>query len=173
MAHAMFAGSFDPLTNGHAEIIKEASHIFTKIDVVVANNCRKKYMFLLDERFQMVKKYVDDLYREGYTNLRAEAWSGLIVDYTKRHNSIKYLIRGIRNTKDYENEQEMAIILREAASLRTIWFPANTSIKNLITSSSLVRELIEYGSYEFERFVPRIVRNIIVDSTQAGLKFLS
>ena len=102
MTKAVFPGSFDPPTIGHLNIIQRASKLFDEIDVVIAVNESKKYLFNQQERTKMLCELVKD-----YKNVSVHTWNGLIVDYAAKNNS-KVLIRGIRNATDFSYEIELS-----------------------------------------------------------------
>ena len=98
MIKAVYPGSFDPLSNGHLDIIKRASKMLDEVHVVVSYNIEKKSTFTVEERVNMIKLVTKDL-----PNVQVHSYSGLIVNYCKE-NGINLLIRGLRNYKDYETE---------------------------------------------------------------------
>lgn len=99
---AAYPGSFDPITNGHVNIVERVSERFNKIYVIVMNNPNKNYLFSLSERFEMVKQDFEHL-----KNVVVDVYDGLLVDYLKKHK-IYNLIRGLRAVSDFEYELQMA-----------------------------------------------------------------
>ena len=95
MTKAVFPGSFDPPTLGHLNVIERASSLFDQIDVVVAVNPEKKYLFSAEERVEMLSKLT-----EKYKNVSINTWNSLIVDYAEKNNA-NVLLRGIRNATDF------------------------------------------------------------------------
>ena len=104
MIKAVFAGSFDPPTNGHLDIISRAAKLFEKVDVVVSVNPDKKYMFTQEERVSMLKELVSSI-----KNVSVHAYTGLIVNYAKQNNA-KVLVRGVRSSNDFAYEFELALM---------------------------------------------------------------
>ena len=102
MVKAVFAGSFDPPTNGHLDIIQRASSLFDSIDVVISVNPEKKYLFTQEERQEMLKELL-----KGYKNVQVHLWQGIIVNYAKKVGA-KVLIRGIRSNNDFSYEFDLA-----------------------------------------------------------------
>ncbi|MCR4964517.1 MAG: pantetheine-phosphate adenylyltransferase [Bacteroidales bacterium] len=134
MKIAVFAGSFCPFTKGHEDILQKVMPLFDTIYIAIGHNIRKKDLFSVEERMEWIKK----LYA-GNEKVRVVTYTGLTVDLC-REVGAQYLIRGIRNTADYQAEQEMCLINDQLnPEVRTIFVP--TSPKWAAVSSSLVREL--------------------------------
>ena len=134
MRIAIYAGSFDPFTNGHLSIVKKASALFDKVYVVVASNANKKRS---TDSNLMIDALADCFQRENLDNCVPLMHSGLIAELCYDCNA-KYLIRGLRNTSDYMYEENIAKINQEInPDLQTIYFRAD----NDVISSSMVREL--------------------------------
>ena len=149
MAKAIFPGSFDPLTYGHLNIIERASRIFDEIDVVVAHNVNKKYMFSADERLRMVKKLTKD-----FKNVTAHVSEKLIVDYAKESGA-NVLLRGIRNSIDFFYEFDLSLMNKNLSSeIETVFIP--TDQKFLTIKSSSIKELASFGG-NISGMVPEIV----------------
>ena len=102
MKKAVFAGSFDPPTNGHLDIIQRASKLFDQIDVVISVNPEKNYLFSQEERVDMMSALLKE-----YRNVSIHAFSGLIVNYAKSVNA-SFLIRGVRSANDFAYEFDLA-----------------------------------------------------------------
>jgi pantetheine-phosphate adenylyltransferase len=149
MAKAIFPGSFDPLTYGHLNIIERASRIFDEIDVVVAHNVNKKYMFSADERLRMVKELTKD-----FKNVTAHVSEKLIVDYAKESGA-NVLLRGIRNSIDFFYEFDLSLMNKNLSSeIETVFIP--TDQKFLTIKSSSIKELASFGG-NISGMVPEIV----------------
>ena len=149
MAKAIFPGSFDPLTYGHLNIIERASRIFDEIDVVVAHNVNKKYMFSADERLRMVKELTKD-----FKNVTAHISEKLIVDYAKESGA-NVLLRGIRNSIDFFYEFDLSLMNKNLSSeIETVFIP--TDQKFLTIKSSSIKELAAFGG-NISGMVPEIV----------------
>ena len=159
MTSAIFAGSFDPPTNGHMNIIERASRLFDKIDVVVAFNPEKKFLFTPDERLEMLKILASD-----YKNVSVHVWDKLVVDYAKKNNA-NILIRGIRNTNDFAYEFDLSLMNHSLnPDIETVFIP--TEPKYAIVKSSSIKELAAFGG-DISGMVPKIVENAILKKYQA------
>ena len=147
---ALYAGSFDPVTNGHLNIIERAARIFDSLTVVIAINVNKNYLFDIDERVEIMKEVTGHL-----SNVRVDTFSGLIADYVNRNGFDAY-VRGLRATTDFENELQMA-------QMNARLFTGNTESVFLMTdpqysfiSSSLVKEVALFGG-NVDGLVPEYV----------------
>ncbi len=139
MRVGVYAGSFDPITKGHQDIIDRASRLFDKLIILVSNNSEKKYWFTLEEREKMVSKVL-----EKYDNIVIEAYSGLLVNYCEENN-IGTIVRGIRTIEDCGLELYFASGNMDISDGRvdSIFLPA---LKEYIyVSSTAAREIARYG----------------------------
>lgn len=144
---AVYAGSFDPFTNGHLSIVKNASKLFDKVYVVIARNPDKHRSSDVD---LMCQAMLDCFNREGLTNCIPLVHAGLIAELCYLQNA-QYLIRGLRNTSDYMYEENIAKINQEInPGLKTIYFRA----ENDVISSSMIRELKKYGK-DVTKYIPK------------------
>ena len=149
-------GMFDPVTNGHVDIILRASELFDKIYVTSFYNSAKKTMFDLDARREMLK-----LACEGINNVTADAANGLLADYAKSKNA-GFIVKGIRNAADYGYEYDLFMINREiGGGIETVFFPAKP--EHLYISSTFVREMIRYKR-DISDYVPGKVCEFIQNS---------
>lgn len=151
---AVYAGSFDPFTNGHLSIVKEASVLFDEVFVVLARNTNKRRTINAEEmRDAMESAFIT----EGLDNCKATILTdGLVADFCKLYDA-QYLVRGLRNTSDYLYEENIAKINNEInPNLRTIYFRAD----NDVISSSMIRELREYDK-DVSKFVPEEIYKIL------------
>ena len=147
MVVAVYPGSFDPVTNGHLDIIKRASKVFDKVIVCILNNSSKKSpLFSIDERVNMLKGVVSEL-----DNVTVDTSDGLLVDYAKEQGA-KVIIRGLRQIADFDVELQMAQGNRLANPDVETLFMA-TDPKFSFISSTMVREFLSYGR-TVEGFVP-------------------
>ena len=155
MNKAVYPGSFDPLTNGHLDIIKRASKIFDKLYVLVSFNINKKYAFKEEERVEMIRKCTKDI-----PNLEVVAYDGLVVEFCKT-NQIPVIIRGMRNYQDYEQEFSLYQFNKEInPNVETLMMLPSAS--NINVSSSAIKELIHYNQ-DISKYVPKeIAEQIIV-----------
>lgn len=134
----MFAGSFDPFTLGHLDIVKRAAAIFDELWVVLAVNASKKNMFSQEERLTFINKSV-----AGISHVKVTSFDGLTVDFMKSVGS-KFLIRGVRGAMDVEYEQSIAWNNRMLyPECETVILPSSS--EHLSLSSSVVRELLKAG----------------------------
>jgi len=146
---AIFAGSFDPITNGHLDIIERASKIFDELQIGVLYNPNKKGLFNFEERVNLIESCTSHL-----NNIKVVSFEGLLVDYC-RENGIDTLVRGIRSSADVEYELQMAHMNKELNSdIETIILP--TSTKYSFVSSSLVKELVSFNA-DIKNLVPSVV----------------
>lgn len=153
MSIAVFPGSFDPPTNGHLNIIQRASTMFDSIDVVIAVNSEKKYLFSQEERFSMLKELV-----KPYKNVTVHTWEGLIVNYAKKTGA-KILLRGIRNTIDFSYEFELSLMNHNLNNeIETLFIP--TDQKYLLLKSSSIKELARFGG-NISEMVPPFVEDAL------------
>ena len=143
---AIYPGSFDPLSNGHLDIIKRACKIFDKLYVLVSVNPVKNYLFTAEERVDMLKKATRDL-----PNVIVEGSNSLVLNYAKEKNA-QVIIRGMRNIIDYQNEITLFQFNRSIDSnIDTfVLFP---STDNLFLSSSAIKELVKFDS-DITPYVP-------------------
>ena len=147
MKIAIYPGSFDPVTNGHLNIIRRAAHIFDKLIVCVMVNAGKKPLFSQEERTEMLRRVTRDL-----PNVEIDAAGELLATYAKRRGSC-VVVKGLRATSDFENEFQMALINRKLnPRLDTMFLPS--SAKYTYLSSSVVKEMAYYGA-DLSDFVPR------------------
>ncbi len=151
MRKALFAGSFDPITVGHVDIIHRAMPLFDHITVAVGTNIGKKTLFDLDTRRRWVQMTFAEM-----PNISTDTYSTATIDYCKAHN-INFLIRGIRNPNDLVYEQEIALLNRRLApEVETVFLL--TDPQYIDVSSSAVREYVAFGKDPYE-LLPQAIRN--------------
>ncbi len=155
MKKCVYPGSFDPISNGHLDIIKRAAKIFDEVHVVVASNMFKKSSFTIEERIEMIMDSTANL-----GNVVVASYDGLVVNYC-RENKINVIIRGMRNYSDYENEFSLFQYNKDIdSSIET--FILLPSTKNQFVSSSAVKELVEYG-LDISKYVPKAIVDRILN----------
>ena len=137
MRKAVCPGSFDPVTNGHLDIISRASDLFDEVTVAVLINKDKEGMFSVDERLEMLRIVAAD-----YPNVKIDAFRGLLVDFCKAHG-IPAIVKGLRAISDFDYEQQMPQMNRSLAGVETVFVP--TSPEYSFLASSLVKEIATYG----------------------------
>lgn len=134
---AIYAGSFDPITNGHADLIKRSLSFVDRIIVAVAVNLAKEPLFNLDERTSLIRAAVEDDPR-----VEVRQFSGLLVQFAKE-SGVRMIIRGLRAVSDFEYEYQMALMNRHLApNMETVFMVP--SLDTTYISSSLVREVAKY-----------------------------
>jgi pantetheine-phosphate adenylyltransferase len=138
MRIAVYPGSFDPLTNGHLDIIRRASHLFDRLLVAVLENEGKAPVFSVPERKELIARCTGDI-----PNVEVHSFTGLLVDFMRRTDA-NVVIRGIRAVSDYEYELQMALMNRElyAGSETIFMIPA---VEYTFVSSRLVKEVFRLG----------------------------
>ncbi len=146
---AVYPGSFDPITNGHVDIIKRGLKIFDQLIVVVAYNPEKRCLFDLEERLSMIREVVRDEER-----VRVDSWGGLLVDYVKKIEA-NVILRGMRALSDFEYEFQLALMNRRLnRDIETVFLM--TGYKWFYTSSSIIKEAASHGG-SVKGMVPDIV----------------
>jgi len=134
---AIYPGTFDPVTNGHVDIIRRACKMFDKIIVAVADNKDKKTMFKLDKRVEMMKKATG-----AFKKVEVKSFNTLLVDFAKKENA-KIIIRGLRAVSDFEYELQMGYANKSLDNeIDTIYLMPN--LNNAFISSSVVRSILKY-----------------------------
>ena len=152
MKKAVCPGSFDPITNGHIDIIKRAAELFDEVTVLVVTNPDKKCVFSPEERCLLIEKAV-----EGIEGVKVDSFSGLLADYVKK-NGISAIVKGIRSSSDFEYEFQMALANRSLApNAETVFITADP--QNMYVSSSLIRQIAGFGG-DVSDFVPK---NIVLE----------
>ncbi|MBC1961202.1 pantetheine-phosphate adenylyltransferase [Listeria welshimeri] len=150
---AVIPGTFDPITNGHLDIIERAAKIFDVLYVAVLNNSSKKPLFTVEERMEMIKQVTAHL-----PNVAVESASGLTVDYAAKRCATA-IVRGLRAVSDFEYEMQIASMNRTLnAEIETFFVMTNTKYSFL--SSSMVKEVAQYQG-DISELVPEMVNRAI------------
>ncbi len=159
---AIYPGSFDPLTNGHVDIIERGSRIFDQIIVAILGNVEKTPLFSEAERIAILQNVF-----EGRPNVKVETFSGLLVDYAQRKKA-SVIVRGLRAVSDFEYEFQMALMNRHLApGIETVFMmPAE---QYTYISSRLIKEVFTLGG-EITGLVPPIVEKMLRDKQQSKKK---
>lgn len=145
----IYAGSFDPVTNGHLDIIKRAREIFGKVIVAVLDNTSKKGLFTVEERKALLHEVLD-----GMEGIEVDSFDGLLVEYAKKKNC-KVVVRGLRSATDYFSEYTLAMANKNYKdSIETVFLLSSN--ENLFVSSSLAKEVANFDG-DTDLFVPPIV----------------
>lgn len=150
---AIIPGSFDPITNGHLDVITRTAKLFDKVYVAVLNNTSKSPLFTADERVELIRRVIGEL-----DNVYVECFSGLLVDFAKAKNA-RFIIKGLRAVSDYEYECQMALANKNLAEeVETFFMPSSPNFSYL--SSSIVKELARHNA-SLENLVPNeIIQDI-------------
>ncbi|HEY3952243.1 MAG TPA: pantetheine-phosphate adenylyltransferase [Streptosporangiaceae bacterium] len=148
MSRVVCPGSFDPVTNGHLDIIERAARLHDEVVVAVLINISKHTLFTTDERVEMLREVT-----AGYRNVRVARFHGLIVDFCKEHD-ISAIVKGLRAVSDFEYEQMMSQMNYRLAGVETLFMTTNPLYAFL--RSSLVKEVVGYGG-DVSGLVPDLV----------------
>lgn len=152
MKKAVCPGSFDPITNGHLDVIERASGLFDEVVIAVLVNNSKSGLFSIDERIDMITDSVQHL-----ENVRVDTWSGLLVDYCRAHN-IAAIVKGLRAVSDFDYELQMAQMNLQLKGVDTLLMATKPAYSFL--SSSLVREIARYGGDVSNLVPPRVLKDL-------------
>jgi pantetheine-phosphate adenylyltransferase len=149
MTTAIYPGSFDPITNGHLDIVKRASSIFEKVLIGVYDIPQKSLLFSVEERVDMARKAVTE-----YKNVEVLSYSGITVEFARQAKA-QVLVRGLRASSDFEREFEMALMNKKLApDIELVCFMANLRYQFL--SSSLLKEIIQLGGNLDDMMPPHV-----------------
>jgi len=149
---AVCPGSFDPITNGHLDVIERASGLFDEVVIAVLVNNSKTGLFTIEERISMITEAVQHL-----KNVKVDTWSGLLVDYC-RENNIAAIVKGLRAVSDFDYELQMAQMNLQLKVVDTLLMATKPAYSFL--SSSLVREIARYGGDVSNLVPPRVLKDL-------------
>lgn len=159
--NVIYPGSFDPVTNGHIDIIKRCAEKFDNVIVAVLNNNSKNGTFSIEERLELLKETTKDM-----TNVNVDSFSGLLIDYSKMKN-VNIVVKGLRAVSDFEYEMQMALANKKLyPELETLFMVSNTKYSFL--SSSIVKEVAYLGG-NVSCLVPKIVEDALKNKVKGGL----
>jgi len=162
MKKAVCPGSFDPITNGHLDVIERASGLFDEVVIAVLVNNSKTGLFTIEERIEMITESVQHL-----KNVKVDTWSGLLVDYCRAHN-IAAIVKGLRAVSDFDYELQMAQMNLQLKGVDTLLMATKPAYSFL--SSSLVREIARYGG-DVSNLVPsRVLADLSRKSQSSQVK---
>lgn len=158
MIKAVYPGSFDPITNGHLNIINRASKLYDELIVLVAISPAKKPFFSIEEKVNMIKDSVKDL-----PNVKVDFYEGLVVDYASKNN-VQVLVRGLRAVSDFEYEFQLAAANRFINNeIEMVFFMANS--ENNFISSSMIKEMAIAGQ-DVSSLVPPMVTKYLKEKVK-------
>ncbi|MAB48099.1 MAG: pantetheine-phosphate adenylyltransferase [Flavobacteriaceae bacterium] len=149
MRRALFPGSFDPITNGHYDIIKRGVKLFDEVIVAIGVNSEKKYMFSLEER----KHFIEEAFKDE-PKVKVVTYEGLTIDFCKEIDA-EFILRGLRNPADFEFEKAIAHTNRKLSKIETVFLL--TASRTSYISSSIVRDVIRNNG-DYTVLVPESVR---------------
>jgi len=157
---ALYPGSFDPLTNGHLDIVDRTAQIFDRVVIAVLENPSKQPLFTTAERVAMIRDSLGERPR-----VEVSTFSGLTIDFARQAGA-RVIVRGLRAVSDFESEFQMALMNRRLEpDVTTVFIP--TSLRHLFLSSSLIKELAEFGG-DISEFVPANVVGPLKQRLSAG-----
>ena len=156
---AVCPGSFDPVTNGHVDVINRAAGLYDELVVAVLVNPGKAGLFSVEERMELLRDAVAEL-----PNVRVDSFQGLLVDYCSAHD-IPVIVKGLRAVSDFEYELQMAQMNRELAGIETLFVPTAPQVGHL--SSSLVKQIATFGG-DVSRLVPKAVHDRLLQLRSQG-----
>jgi len=149
MKIAIYPGTFDPVTNGHIDILERALKLFDKVIITIAGNSAKNPLFTKAERTTLLRKVM-----KHYKNVEVDSFEGLLVEYVQKRNAIS-VVRGLRAMTDFEYELQMALMNRKLdEKMETVFLMPNEKYTYL--SSNFVREIARLGG-DVSKFVPPVV----------------
>lgn len=161
---AVFAGTFDPPTNGHLDIIRRARRLFDELIVAVGRNPEKSAFFSEPERVAMLREITASM-----ANVRVEAYPGLTMDFAKQRGATA-IIKGIRDSSDLGSELQQANVNQIAGNIETVFLL--TSDQHALTSSTLIRQVVEFGGgpQRVARLVPPAIAQRLVERTRQSAR---
>ncbi len=154
MRRAVCPGSFDPVTNGHLDIIDRASRLYDELIVAVLVNESKRGLFTIDERLDMLREVT-----KPYENVRIESFQGLLVDFCRAQRAT-VVVKGLRAVSDFDYELQMAQMNMGLAGVETLFMPTNP--QHSFLSSSLVKDVAKWGG-DVTSHVPEVVARRLAD----------
>ena len=154
---AIYPGSFDPITNGHVDLIHRACKLFDKVIIAITQNTNKDSFLSIDQRVKAVESAIEPL-----TNTRVLSFDSLLVDFAREHNA-QIIIRGLRAVSDFDYEFQLSgMNKRLNPAIETLFMTPSEEFANI--SSSLVREILSLGG-DISQFVPESVKTILLRSS--------
>ncbi len=158
---AVYPGTFDPITNGHIDIIQRATSLFSEVIVAVANNSAKNPYFSLPTRIKFIEHVIKDM-----PNVTVIGFSGLLIDFAKQQNA-SIILRGLRAVNDFEYEFQLAGMNRKLSpQIETVFLTPSEHL--MFISSSLVREIAKFSG-DVGQFVPDVVAEALINRRESDL----
>jgi pantetheine-phosphate adenylyltransferase len=157
---ALCPGTFDPVTNGHIDIIQRATRCFDVVVVAVLENPGKEPLFGVEDRVSMLKEAIADL-----DGVQVESFSGLLVNYARTKDGGAVVVKGIRAVSDFDYELQMAQMNHRMTGVETFFVPTSPQWSYL--SSSLIKEVVRFGG-DVSGLVPSFVQERLEDRLRAG-----
>ena len=154
MTRVLFPGSFDPIHNGHMEIVETAARLFEEVIVAAVHNPQKSPLFDLDERQEMLEECFAHL-----PNVRTTMFASLVVDLAK-DEGVDFIVKGLRAVSDFENELQMAQMNQAISEVHTLFIPSAS--KHSFLASKLIRELARFGQ-QIDSMVPLPVAKRLIE----------
>ncbi len=159
MAHAssriaLFPGTFDPMTNGHLDVIRRAQGLFDELIVGIGHNPLKKELFRVDEREALIRQILE----ENHLDVTVETYRGLTVDFA-RSRGVTVMLRGLRNVSDLQAEFQLALTNRTVANMETVFLMTDQAYG--FTSSSLIKQIASEG--DMDRLAPLLPQRVIAE----------
>ena len=152
---AIYPGSFDPITNGHLDILKRSKSLFDKVIIAVNDNRLKEFLFTAKERVKLIREIL-----EGCPEIEVESFQGLLVHYAEKKGA-RFIIRGLRALSDFEYEFQMDLMNRKLNSkIETVYLMTNQRYSYL--SSSIIKEIIKLGGGT-QDLIPDLVREKLLE----------
>jgi len=163
MKTAVYPGSFDPITNGHLDIIERSSKIFDKVYVAILNNSSKKSLFTVEERCELIERVTKNI-----PNIEITSFDGLLINFVREKGS-NVIIKGLRAISDFEYEFQMALLNKKLVpEMETLFMM--TSVNYSFLSSSAVREIAKNGG-NIDGLVPDCIKDRIITKLACGQAF--
>jgi len=153
MRRAVNPGSYDPVTNGHLDIVERAAGLFDEVTIAVLINKTKKSLFTVEERLDMLREVTTHL-----PNVKVDSWHGLLVDYCREHG-ISAIVKGLRAVSDFDYELQMAQMNQQLSGVETLFMSTNPLYSFL--SSSLVKEVATFGGDVSHLLPPSVHKRLV------------
>ncbi len=158
---AIYPGSFDPVTNGHLDVIQRAARIFDHVIVAVADNASKKALLTIEERVDLLREVT-----RGIENVSVETFNALVIEYARK-KKINVLIRGLRMTSDFDYEFQIALTNRRLAEdIETVFLMPSEHVS--FVSSSILKEIVGLNA-DISSFVPQVVERKLKERVKRSI----